>query len=971
MVMKNCILWLPIQPNSTRINSSDISFSLKIGFNNLNIRLGKDIMPPTLYLIDGHALAYRTYFAMNATAGDTLKTSKGEPTAAIFGFMSVLFRLLEKEKPEYLAVAFDTGRTFRNDIFKDYKATREKMPDELRQQIDRLREIIDAFDIPRLEKENAEADDVLGTIAHQAVEKGLGVKIITGDRDLLQLVTDRILVNLPGRSMADAMDYGIEDVKKKMGVPPEKIVELKALMGDSSDNIPGVPGIGEKSALALLENYSSIEEIYEHLEDVPQKYRNKLENGKELAFTSKDLARIRTDIEIVLDIDKASTSHLEFEPVEKIFKELEFRTLMGRLRDLKAQRTDFGSSEQLSLFGEPLEKVGKLSLSKIESVLVDTQDKLDQLINELKGAEWISFDTETTDVDPIKADLVGISLATEPTKGFYIPVGHNEDKNQLLMETVMDAIRPFMENSKIKKAGHNLKYDGIVLSKYGVEVRPYLFDSMIAAWVIDPGTFNYGLKDLADQYLDLQMTRIEELIGSGKSQKNMADVPAGDVAAYAAADAAVPLALMPKLTEKLVKTNSLKIFEEIEMPLIDVLAKMELAGISLDKQFFRKMEEELEQRLGEIESEVHQLVGYTFNINSTQQLSKALFETLGLESPNKKKTASGHYSTNAAVLEELQGKHKVVDLMLEYRELSKLQSTYVKTLPEQINEKTGRVHTSFSQTGAVTGRLSSSNPNLQNIPTRTELGRKVRNGFVAAPGCGLLAVDYSQVELRIVAHMSQDEAMLSAFRAGQDIHATTAAAIYEIDLDQVTKEQRRHAKAINFGLMYGMSPFGLSRSTGLTLSEAENFVKAYFKRFPRVKEYLDNLKKMAMQQGYVETLLGRRRYFPNLATTTNVNVRNREEREAINAPIQGTAADILKIAMINLASALQKSQLKAKILLQVHDELLLEVPENERQETTKLVQSIMENAYKLSIPLSTEARWGKNWGSLEVLTTKG
>jgi DNA polymerase-1 len=670
----------------------------------------------------------------------------------------------------------------------------------------------------------------------------------------------------------------------------------------------------------------------------------------------------------MLDVEKASTSHLEFKAVEKIFKELEFRTLLGRLRDLERQRSEFGPSEQLSLFGEPVEKVGKLSLSTIETILVDSQEKLNELIDDLKETEWLSFDTETTDVDPNRAKLVGISIATEATKGYYIPVGHNTGEDQLSIEKIVSALRPFMEDSKVKKVGHNLKYDGMMLSKYGIEVTPYIFDTMLAAWLVDPGSFNYGLKDLADQHLNIQMTRIEELIGSGKSQKNMADVPARDVAEYAAADAAVPLALMPKLYQQLQKNDLLKVLEEIEMPLIPVLAKMELAGIALDKEFFTKMEDELAERLDQIESDVHKLVGYSFNINSTQQLSKALFETLGLESPNKKKTASGHYSTNAAVLEELQGEHKVVDLMLEYRELSKLQSTYVKSLPEQINPETGRIHTSFSQTGAVTGRLSSSNPNLQNIPTRTELGRKVRNGFIADPGCGLLAVDYSQVELRIVAHMSQDESMLSAFKAGQDIHSTTAAAIYEIPLDEVSKDQRRHAKAINFGLIYGMSPFGLSRTTGLTLSEAENFVKAYFKRFPKVKEYLDGLKKMAMQQGYVETLLGRRRYFPNLSTTTNVNLRNREEREAINAPIQGTAADILKIAMIKLASALQKSQLKAKILLQVHDELLLEVPENELEETTKLVQSIMENAYELSIPLSTEARWGKNWGSLEVIS---
>ncbi|MBW6473980.1 MAG: DNA polymerase I [Anaerolineaceae bacterium] len=928
-------------------------------------------MPPTLYLIDGHALAYRTFFAMSSTGGDTMRTSKGEPTAAIFGFMSVLFRLLEKEKPEYLAVAFDTGRTFRNDIFPDYKATRAKMPDELRGQIERIREIIDAFDIPRLEKENAEADDVLGTIAYQAVEKGLGVKIITGDRDLLQLVNERIIVNLPGRSMADAKDYSVDDVIQKMGVRPDKVIELKALMGDSSDNIPGVPGVGEKTALKLLEDYESIEEIYAHLDDIPPKFKTKLENGKDLAFTSKDLARIRTDIDIALDLEKSSTGHLDFKKVEKIFQQLEFRTLIGRLRDLEAKHVEFGPSQQLSLFGEPLDKVGNLSLSQIETIVVDTEEKLRELAEELAQAEILSFDTETTDTDPIKAKLVGISLSTNAARGYYIPVGHHSTEKQLSLDSVIKALQPHFENEKIKKVGHNLKYDGIMLSKCGIQVQPYFFDTMIAAWLVDPGYAGFGLKDLADKYLNLQMTHIEDLIGNGKAQINMADVAIDKVAEYAAADAAVPLILLPVLKELMEKKNAINVFEKLEMPLIPVLADMEQSGIMIDKKFFSDMEEELSLRLTEIEQEVHKLVGYSFNINSTQQLSVALFETLGLQSPFKKKTASGHYSTNAAVLEELQGKHAVVDLMLEYRELSKLQSTYVKTLPEQVNPETGRIHTSFSQTVAVTGRLSSSNPNLQNIPTRTDLGRKVRCGFISKPGYGILAVDYSQVELRIVAHLSQDEAMLSAFKANQDIHATTAAAIYEVPLEKVTKEQRRHAKAINFGLIYGMSAFGLSRSTGLTLSEAENFVKAYFKRFPRVKEYLDGLRKMAMQQGYVETMVGRRRYFPNLATTTNVNARNQQEREAINAPIQGTAADILKIAMINLSSALQKSGLKAKILLQVHDELLLECPEEERNETIILVQSVMENAYKLSIPLSTEARWGFNWGSLEVIDIKG
>ena len=924
-------------------------------------------MPPTLYLIDGHALAYRTFFAMSSF-GESLQTATGEPTAAIYGFMSVILRLLEKEKPEYLAVAFDTGKTFRNEIYPEYKATRAKMPDELREQIDRIREIIDAFDIPRLEKEGAEADDVLGSIARQAVQHGLGVKIITGDRDLLQLVNERILVNLPGKSMADARDYNEKDVVEKMGVRPDQIVDLKALMGDSSDNIPGVPGVGQKTALKLLEEYQTLDSVYEHIEDIAPRYRTKLEDGKASAYMSRDLARIDKGVEILLDLEKASTSHLEFKAVENIFKKLEFRTLIGRLRDLSAIADTFGPSQQLSLFGEPLEKIGIIPAAETKTILINSSSDLKELIKTLKKAEQISFDTETTSTDPMLADLVGISLAVDSEVGYYIPVGHKTEEPQLSILEVVDALKPVMENKKIPKIGHNLKYDALVFSNYGIEVQPYSFDTMIAGWLVDPSSYSLGLKDMAEQYLGLEMIRIESLIGTGKNQILMSDIPAEKVAPYAAADAVVPLRLMPLLQETLKKNNAEEIFKNIEMPLIPVLVSMEKHGIKLDLNLFAEMKIELSDRLSEIENKIYEMVGNKFNINSTQQLSVALFETLKLSSPNKKKTASGHYSTNFEVLEQLQGSHPVVDSILEYRELSKLQSTYVLALPLQVNPRTGRVHTSYSQTGSVTGRLASINPNLQNIPTRTEIGKKVRCGFVASPGLTLLSIDYSQIELRIVAHMSGDEAMLAAFRAGQDIHATTAAAVYGIPLKEVTGQQRRHAKAINFGLMYGMSPFGLSRTTGLTLAESENFVKAYFNQFPRVKKYLDEIRLIAAKQGYVETLLGRRRYFPNLATATNMNVRNREEREAINAPIQGTAADILKIAMIKLPNALQKANLNAKLMLQVHDELLLECPKEELIETAALVKGVMEDAYKLSIPLSTEAKSGRDWGSLNLLS---
>ena len=723
----------------------------------------------------------------------------------------------------------------------------------------------------------------------------------------------------------------------------------------------------KKLPLKLLKEYETLDAVYEHIDKIEPRYQKKLIAGRDLAFLSRDLATIRLDVDILLDVEKASTGHLDFKAVEKIFKELEFRTLTGRLRDLSNQSDKFGPKQQLSLFGDALEKIGSPPPTDIKTIIVDNEEKLIALKQKLEAASLISFDTETTGTDPMLASLVGISLAVEPEVGYYIPLGHNQAENQLAVEEVVNAIKPAMENKKIGKAGHNMKYDALVLSGVGIDIQPYSFDTMIAGWLIDPASFHLGLKDMSEQYLGLEMQHIELLIGSGKSQITMDQVSVQSAAPYAAADAAVPLSLIPLLQEQLNKRNAIKVFDEIEMPLVPVLAKMEQNGIILDLEFFKKMSKELTTRLLEIEKLVYTQVGYKFNLNSTQQLSIALFETLGLESPTKKKTSSGHFSTNAAVLESMQGSHSVVDLILEYRELAKLQSTYVSALPLQINPRTGRVHTSFSQTGSVTGRLASSNPNLQNIPTRTDIGRRVRSGFVSAPGSVLLSVDYSQIELRIVAHMSQDEAMIAAFKDGQDIHAATAAAVYGVPLGQVTKEQRRHAKAINFGLIYGMSAFGLSRSTGLTLAEAENFVKAYFNQFPRVKTYLDEIRQIATRQGYVETLLGRRRYFPNLATATNANVRNREEREAINAPIQGTAADILKIATIRLPVALTKAGLKAKLILQVHDELLLECPENEIVETVNLVQKVMEGAYQLSVKLATDARYGTDWGNMKPI----
>ncbi|MCD6475518.1 MAG: DNA polymerase I [Anaerolineaceae bacterium] len=933
-------------------------------------------MPETLYLIDGHALAYRMYFALSSVGGDRFTTKDGEPTAGVYGFINALVRLLEKEKPEYLAVAFDVGKTFRDDIFPDYKGTREKMPDDLRGQIKRIKEIIDAFGFPRLEVPGYEADDVLGSAAKYAVQEGLGVKIITGDRDLLQLVEDRVIVNLPSRRTSETIDYTAEKVIDYLGIRTDQVVDYKALAGDSSDNIPGIRGVGDKTAKKLLAEYNHLDNIYQHIEEIAPRYRTKLEAGKESAYMSYDLARIRTDVKFLLDLEAARTNQINLPEVLEIFQTLEFRALTQRVKRLfgssAAEKNIPKEEQQLSLFAENTSKtrIGVSSQTQHEVRIVNSVETLNQMCADLDKAKLISFDTETTGKDPMRADLVGISFAVRADVGYYIPVGHNNEENQLSVEDVIEAIRPAMTNPAIGKIGHNLNYDVLMLAQSDLSVEPLVFDTMIAQWLLEPAGRHLGLKTMADEILGIQMIHIEELIGSGKKQISMAEVPVSVVAPYATADATIPLLLMKSQEPKLEAVNARSLFDELEIPLIHVLVGMEQAGIKLDTEFLSKMEVKLSQRNAELVDNIFRSVGFEFNINSTQQLSDVLFNHLALKPPPyTKKTASGKYSTAASVLESMAGSHPVVDWVLEYRELSKLSSTYVKSLPNEVNERTGRVHSSFSQTVAVTGRLSSSNPNLQNIPTRTELGRQVRKAFIAEPGNVLLAVDYSQIELRIVAHMSKDEAMIAAFLAGQDIHAATAAAIYKVPLEMVTKDMRRHAKAINFGLIYGMSPFGLSQSTGLTMGEAETFVNAYFKQFTGVKAYLDQIRQEAAQKGYVETMLGRRRYFPSLKGDLNATQRRRAERGAINAPIQGTAADIMKIAMIRLMPALTQENLHAKLILQIHDELMLECPEEEVEKTLEKLQDVMENAIKLSIPLSTEGKIGKNWAEMETVAS--
>ncbi|MCW5874294.1 MAG: DNA polymerase I [Anaerolineales bacterium] len=929
-------------------------------------------MPQTLYLIDGHALAYRTYFALTSagTGSSRWSTSAGEPTAGVFGFTSVLLRILEQERPEYMAVAFDVGKTFRDKRYPEYKATREKMPDDLRLQMERIREMVDAFNFPRLEMEGFEADDVIGSIAKKAAGEGVGVKIITGDKDLLQLVDKRIIVSLPGKQLADSKDYGPQDVFEFLGVMPEQVVDFKAMIGDKSDNIPGVSGIGEKTAAALLAEYKTLDNIYANLDKLKPAQRQKFEDGRSDAYLSQELANIVTTIDFDFHIQQARTDRIKAQEVQELFRQLEFRTLIKRLTTVlelgnMPQDTKLG---QLGMFPED-NPAPRGPAVDIDVEIVDTPQKLTALGKTLASAKRIAFDTETSSTNHMQCDLVGISLAIEEGKGYYIPIGHEAMLGrQLPIADVVAALHGPLTDPKIPKLGHNLSFDYVILARHGLKVHPLSMDSMIAEWVADSGSRNLGLKGLVWVRLNNEMTEIQELLGKGRKQITMAQVPIEQAAEYAAADSEVVLRLEPVLAERIQQVKGERVFEEIEMPLVRVLSDMEMTGIMLDTHFLAEMGAELNKELERIGTEVYQQVGEEFNLSSPQQLAHMLFDRLKLPPPaGVRKTASGAYSTSADILEAMSEQHPMVDLILSHRELSKLKTTYVDALPLEVNPATQRVHTSYNQAGTVTGRIASSEPNLQNIPIRTELGRRVRRAFIAAPGHKLLGVDYSQVELRIVAHIAQDEAMLSAFRNNEDIHVTTAAAILGISPEQVTPEQRRNAKAVNFGLIYGMSPFGLTRSTDLTLAEAENFVKAYFEKFPGVRAYIDNTKKAAAQLGYIETLLGRRRLFQGLKDGTNYVLKSRLEREAINSPIQGTAADIMKLAMLRVDAALAASKLTGRMLLQVHDELVLEVPEGELAQTAALVRTEMSNAYSLSVPLQTEVKVGKNWGQMELL----
>lgn len=925
-----------------------------------------------LILIDGHALAYQMFFALPLA---NFTTKAGEPTNATYGFTRALFDLLFAPHPSrYLAVSFDLGGTFRDALYEPYKGTRDKMPDELALQIERIKQVVRALNIPIFEMEGFEADDLLGTMARQAKAFDVPVHIITGDRDLLQLVDENTQVELPARGKSEKQVFDVTAVTAKYGIPPNSIVDWKALVGDTSDNIPGVLGVGEKTATKLLQEYGTLDNIYAHLDEIKGALQKKLADGKESAYLSQTLSRIVTDAPITLDLEACVAHDFDNQPVDELFAILEFRSLRNDLAQKHAAQS------------APNDQPTTPPVQTTRTITVQTAAQLKALVEVLNQATAVAIDVETTGLDATRAELVGICLAVQPPVSYYIPVGHlaapaqaesgqmalfattpTLAEGQLPLPIVLNALRPALTNPAIPKITHNGKYDYAIMARYGIPFSPITFDTMIAEWLTDPASKFKGLKDLAEHRLGIKMTNIEELIGKGKKQISFAELPIEEAAPYGAADADMTLRLLEPLQAEIQKKNLEKILA-LETPLIPVLASMEQAGITVDIPFLRHMSQDFAARLLQLEQKIHALAGETFNINSTQQLSDLLFKKLHIPHEGLKKTASGHFSTSADVLEELVvlDPTGIIALILEYREIAKLKSTYVDALPEMVNPQTGRVHTNYNQTGAITGRIASNAPNLQNIPIRTEIGQQIRRAFVAQPGFVLLSADYSQVELRILAHVCQDVALLEAFRQDQDIHRTTAATVYGIPVDAVTYEQRRFAKAVNFGLIYGMGAFRLSRDAGITLAEAENYIKAYFERFPGIQKYLDETKQKARQDGFVETLMGRRRYFPvfkSSAGNSNYQLQLRAEREAINHPIQGTAADMMKIAMLNLYEALAGK--KTRMILQVHDELVLEVPEAEVTAVLPLTIDIMSHAYPLDIPLKVSASTGQNWLELK------
>lgn len=928
-------------------------------------------MRPRLALLDGHGIIFRAYFAQKDNPLSVRKT--GEVVTAVYGFANALLRVISDLKPTHIAVTLDRAApTFRHERDAQYKAHRPEMPADLRGQLGRVRELIDAFNIPVFEMDGFEADDCLGTLAGQAARDGIETFLVTLDSDIVQLVEPpHVKVFMYRLFQRDTVIFdSVEQVKERYGVRPDQIPDLKGLKGDASDNIPGVPGIGEKTAVKLLTTFDHIENIYEYLWQVtPPKLQENLRKHESEARHSKSMATIVTDCPVTLDIDRCRTHDYDRERVLKLFGELEFRSLVPRLPEVEAALRP----EATPAFREAVE-----AEQPVYHTVTDTA-ALDDLVARIRAAGSVALDTETTSQSAMQARLVGISLAVQPYEAWYIPVGHvprDGEPAQLPVELVVERLRLVLEDPEITKTGHNAKYDLLVLANAGITVRGLAFDTMVAAYLLGEGAL--GLKALAFDRLGVEMTPITDLIGTGKKQITMAEAAIADCAPYAAADADMTIRLAGVFEGELREKGLWEMSTGIETPLVSVLTRMERRGIAVDSAVLRDMSTFLGGEMAQLEAKLYEAAGETFNINSPAQLSRILFEQLSL--PKTRKTASG-YSTDAQAMDSLRGTHPLVDLLFEYRELSKLKSTYVDALPGMINPDTGRIHTTYNQTRASTGRLSSENPNLQNIPVRTELGRRVRRAFVAcapriAPdGSGavatagdwrFVAADYSQVELRILAHICQEPFLLEAFRNDEDIHRATATQLFNVALDAVSYQQRQLAKTINFAVLYGLSAQGLSQRTEMSRTEAAEFIKTYFERYPNVKRYLDDTIAYTRRDGYATTLLGRRRYLPDIAST-NFNLRQAAERMATNHPIQGTNADIIKIAMNRIDPEIERRGLQGRMLLQVHDELVFECPAEEVEPVCRLALELMPAAMQLDVPLKVEVKAGPNWGEMEPL----
>ena len=914
-----------------------------------------------LYLLDAYALIYRAYYAL---IQKPRINSKGMNTSAIYGFVNTLEEVKTLFSPTHLAVAFDpAGKTFRHEIYEPYKAQRQETPEDIRKSVPVIKDIIRAYNIPILEVEHYEADDVIGTAASRFASADTEVYMLTPDKDYGQLVGQNIWMLRPMKG-GTFEKLGPDEINAKYGIDsPKKVIDLLGLMGDSSDNIPGCPGVGEKTAVTLIKQFGGIDALLSGKDQLKGALKNKVSDNEQQILLSRDLATIRTDIPLPFSLDELKLHDIDREEVRKLFSELEFRSLLSRVLG-EGKKSARSVQIEGDLFAvnptEDTEVQKKTNLRGLNSVthtykLVENEEEMRALSQKFLSAKTLSLDTETTGTDAMTAELVGLSFAVEEFEAYYIPVPPEREEAQ----KIVDIFKPAYENPSSLKTGQNIKYDMLVLARYGVDIKGKMFDTMVAHYVLQP-ELPHNMDALAEQYLGYSTIKIEELIGpKGKKQKNMRDLPPGDVYEYACEDADVTLRLKNALHDELVRNDAIQLFEEVEMPLVRVLAAMELTGVRIDTETLRETSELFTLRMNKLEEEVFALAGESFNLSSPKQVGEILFDKLKIDE-RAKRTKTGQYVTSEEVLEKLRPRHEIVDRILNYRGLKKLTSTYVDSLPTLINPSTGKIHTSFNQTVTSTGRLSSSNPNLQNIPVRGDDGKEIRKAFIPEPGCTFFSADYSQIELRIMAHLSGDKHMIEAFLEGDDIHASTAAKIYHKPIGDVTRDERRKAKTANFGIIYGISVFGLAERLNVPRSEARELIDGYFATYPRVREYMDESIERARRQGYIETLLRRRRYLPDI-NSRNAIVRGYAERNAINAPIQGSAADIIKIAMVRIYNRFISENLRSTMMLQVHDELNFSVVPEEREIVEQIVIHEMENAYSLSVPLKADCGWGANW----------